>query len=652
MSYNRYNILSLLFIMNNLIIPDITQIIENGKLEDEYNVIKQLEETIIDLYDQNKSSEIFQNELLLLIELKQDNKFNIKKYSEINLDNINFDKNILDNKSNIVFTGPYIRSIFIDSNENKNEIKNEIFINCINKIDPKILIDNTYSETNDMYFKKTEKFCIYIMKQLYQNPSEVILSNYNLKRIGFYNNKIYVSTMFIVDYLKFNESINSNLTDPVFKTKLDLFDVFIHCNNNKPINIFETIDRKNFEEYKKVNITKYDIILNGLNPCEYVLNLYKSEQNDIIKAQLRLIILDLNSKNYLRSPAFYANFINLEEIDPELFDILKESKQYENIISELDNKFKSIVDINNLILAYYVKKDMSDDFYNFLKYKDDGQLIKIDTNLFNLIVEKDPKNIIISGIKNNYFSERTKYKIILWTQNLDYFNLIGDDFNMDIAINYINDIVENCFIKSFYFLYKVDNSIINIVDSDNNNLLHNIKEKNKFEDMITLLLKLDDSILFRKNKSNQNPLLKHSKDNNIKIVSILINQIIESDNETIFESTDNLKNNILHYLCMKEDTINLIKKVILIKPDVINYQNKLYETPLITCAKYSQENNLYYLKSIKADTKIVDINGNSVYHYICLNELCIGMDIDNKENIFGYKPSDYCKISPNYYLFI
>jgi ankyrin repeat protein len=103
---------------------------------------------------------------------------------------------------------------------------------------------------------------------------------------------------------------------------------------------------------------------------------------------------------------------------------------------------------------------------------------------------------------------------------------------------------------------------------------------------------------------------------------------------------------------MKDDVINLIKQVIIIKPDILNYQNKSYETPLIICSKYLQENNLYFLRSMKADMDLVDINGNSVYHYICLNELCIGMDIENKENIFGYKPSDYCKISTNYYYFI
>lgn len=646
--------------MNNLIIPDIYNLIQNNSIESEYTVIKELEETIIELYEKNSSSEIFKNELLLLIKLEKDNLFNIKINSELDITKfnniINFDK--ID-KQNIVISGPFIRSIFVD---NQSDIKKEIFLNCINNLEPKKLIDNTFSETNDMYFKNNNDYCIYIPKQKYHSPSEVILLNYNLKRVGYYNDNIYVSPMFIADYYKFKESINSDLVDPVFKTKLDLFDIYNHTKNIDNLNIFEIINKKNFEEYKKIKINKYDIINTdknnyGLNPCEYVLSLYKEEQNDIIKSQLRLIILDLNNKNYTRSPTFYAYLIGIEEIDEELFDILKENKQYCKIKdsnNQVNNQeyfnFKNLNDINNTILSYYIKNDMSDEFYNFLKYKDEK--IKLDTNIFNMIIERDPKNIIINGIKHNFFSDRTKYKIILWTQNLDYFNIIGDDFNIDIAIQYINEIVENCLIKSFYFLYKIDNTIINITDENNNNLLHNIKEKNKYEDMITLLLKLDDSILFKKNKSNQTALLKHAIEGNIKITSFLINQIIETNNDTLFELTDCNKNNILHYLCKYDDVINLIKKIIICKPEIINMQNKLYETPLIICAKSNQENNLYYLKSIKADLDLVDIYGNSVYHYICQNELCIGMDIENKENIFGYKPSDYCKISQNYYYFI
>ena len=224
--------------MNNLIIPDIAYLIESGKIENEYTVLKELEETIIDLYEKNGTSEIFQNELLLLIELEKINKFNINSYNELNLSEFKFDKSIKDNMNNIVLTGPYIRSIFIDK-LNLDEIKKEVFINCINNIDPKGLINSSYSETNDMYFKNTDNYCLYIMKKTYRNPSEIILSNYNLKRIGIYKGKTYISPMFIADYIRFIDSINSNQIDPVFKTKLDLFDILKHNHPSDNINIFD-----------------------------------------------------------------------------------------------------------------------------------------------------------------------------------------------------------------------------------------------------------------------------------------------------------------------------------------------------------------------------------------------------------------------------
>lgn len=656
MGFKSYKILFIIFIMDNILLPNIFEIIENNNIENEYSVINELEDTIIDLYEKNSSSGLFKNDFLLLLKLDDDiiKKLNMKTF-KLNLEIFNKNDKIKNNIDKIVITGPYIRSIFV---EDKMNIKKEIYINCIKDLKYTDLIDESYNEINDLYFKNIDEFIVYIPKKTFKNQSEVILSNYNLKRIGIYKNEIFVSSIFIADYIKLSDSINSDIVDPVYKTKLDIFDIYQHYNLQKNNTIFDIINKKNYEEYKKFKTTKYDIIdfdrnskSFNLNSCEYALELYKSEHNDIIKSQLKLIILDLSSKIFLRNPCFYADMINLEEIDSDLFDILKDSKIYLNIMKDFNQKIKSINDINNLILTYYIKKDLSDEFYNFLKYKDDKN-VKIDINIFNLIIQTDPKNIIINGIKNNFFSDRTKYKIILWTQNLDYFNLFSDEFNIDIATNYINDIVENCLIKSFYFLYKIDQSIINIVDSDNNNLLHNIKENGNFSDMIELILKLDDSLLFKKNNHNEIPLLKHCKNNNVKIVTYLIDSIIKNDNESLFELIDNDKNTILHYLCKNDDTLQLIKKIILIKPEILNYQNINYETPLILSAKYSQEDVIYFLKGVNAQMNICDIYGNTVYHYICQNELCIGLDIVNKENIFGYKPSDYSKISNNYYYFI
>jgi hypothetical protein len=644
--------------MNNILIPDINNLIHNNKLFDEYNVLSEIEETIIDLYDKKISSEIFNNKLLLLYELNTNNNFNIKLYDIFDIMNYNLDKKILDNIDNIVFTGSLIRKHLI--NYLNYNIKNELFINTINDIDVKTLIDNTYTEIADMYYKNYDDFIVYIKKEKFRNPSHVILSNYNLKRIGYYNNKLYVSSIFIADYNKFAETINSELIDPVFNTHIDIFDVLNHNHYNNHT-IFDLINRKNYIEFSKKKFTKYDILQEKITPFEYTLDLFLKEQNNIIKSQLRLILLDLNDKTYQRPPIFYCFLKNLEEVDSELYEIIissSKSRIFHDIKKDFELDFKNIHDINNLILKYYISKDKSDEIYEYLKYKNgDDKNVKIDQDIFNNIVKFDPKNIIITGIKNNFFSERTKYKIILWIQNLDYFNLIDDDFNIDIAISYINEIIDNCFIKSFYFLYKVDSSIINIMDENNNNLLHNINQKNKYEDMLTLLLKLDDSLLFKKNIFGEIPIIKHIKQKNYNIVNILLNYIIDTNNETIFEIIDNDKNCILHHLCRinrDDDNSNLefIKKIVLIKKDIINYQNKNYETPIIVASKNNQEDIIYFLKSMNCDMNLHDIYGNTVYHYVCLNELCIGMAVENKENIFGYKPSDYCKISQNYYYFI
>ena len=647
--------------MNNLIIPNIIEIIKNSKLDDEYNILIELEETIIDLYDKNISSELFKNEYLLLHELNKINDVNIKIYEDFNLSYYNLDKKILDNKHNIVFTGSLLRSIFIDKTKiEKNLIKEELFINLLNNCNINDIIDNTYTEINDMYYKKIDNLIIYVNKQKYKNISQIILSNYNLKRVGYYNDKLYVSAVFIADYNKFSDTINSNLVDPIFNTHVDIFDIFTHI-IKKEDTIFDYIYKKNFDEFKKKNFLKYDILnKDKLTPIEYTIQLYKNEQNDIIKSQLKLIILDLFDNNYQRPAIFYAYLIDLEEIDNELYEILlnsSKSRLFNDIKTIFEINIKNISDINNIILKYYISNDKYDEFYNFLKYKNgDEKNIRIDVDIFNNIITYDPKTIIVTGIKNNYFSERTKYKIILWTQNLDYFNLFEDDFNIEIAIGYMNEIIDNCFLKSFYFLYKLDNTIINIIDDNNNNLLHNITQKNNYQDMVKICLKLNDALLFKKNKKGEIPLMTHIKKKNTNIVKLFLDYIIETNNETIFEIIDINNNTILHYLCnyYGEDDINLdiIKKICLLKPEIINNQNKQFETAIIIAAKNSHEDIIYYLKGINVDMSCYDIYGNTVYHYICLNELCIGMAIENKENLFGFKPSSYCKISLNYYYFI
>ena len=46
------------------------------------------------------------------------------------------------------------------------------------------------------------------------------------------------------------------------------------------------------------------------------------------------------------------------------------------------------------------------------------------------------------------------------TEHLELIEISGITFNIDIAINYIKDIIENSKIRSFYYLYELDESIL------------------------------------------------------------------------------------------------------------------------------------------------------------------------------------------------
>jgi hypothetical protein len=99
---------------------------------------------------------------------------------------------------------------------------------------------------------------------------------------------------------------------------------------------------------------------------------------------------------------------------------------------------------------------------------------------------------------------------------------------------------------------------------------------------------------------------------------------------------------------MTNDT-DTLKFVLKKYSELINIPNNNFETPVIICCKYNNENMYYILKSMGADLDEKDYHGNTVYHYICLNKMCIGTIIKNIKNKFGLAPIDYLKLSHIYY---
>jgi hypothetical protein len=436
-----------------------------------------------------------------------------------------------------------------------------------------------------------------------------------------------------------------NYLDPVFNTELDMFDLEYQ---KKEItgDIFDVIHKKDYSALK--HITTYDLnkIKDNMTCIEYAIQLYIEEECDIIQGQLKLIIYDLLKHiKFKRFPAFYAELVKLEKYDAEMYEILL-TPEYLKLRQSIE-AFSSLEELNMSILNYYIINDMCDDFYSYIKliYK------KPSSDIFHTIIDTNPKKIITEGIKKKYFSDYNIYKIILLSEQLNYINLIHFDIN--IAVNFLDKIIKKCLTKSFYYLYKKDTNIINTVDANNNTLLHNInisEREDLVEDMIKLLVTLDEHILSKKNNNGYTPLLYHAE-NNIDICLLLIKVIQEKNLTNLFNDKTNDNNNLLHILCKKNINLRIIKKVVYDNIELINNVNNNNETPIMISCKNKCEDIYYLLKGIGADLNVLDMFGNTLEHYICLNEMCIGMGIKNKENIFGYTPQDYCKISSDYYMF-
>jgi len=640
--------------MSSLIIPSIEDLITNYKEDIDYCFIKELEELILNYYT-GKNNLTNVDNFILLKNIKDMNF--IKTYKEINIKylielyNLNktISNNIENNIENIVFTGSIIRSMLINKPLD-DSFKKELFINCIN-IDPSSLIDSNFKSNEFMYYLNKDDYNLCIFKKVFTTQSEAILRNPVLKRFGLYNNIIYSSYSFIIDYYKNLDIISSEIYEPIFKTPLDIFDIYKFENKNNLKDVFDLIGLKDYELFIKNKKLIHDTIKNNLTPIEYAISLYLESQNDIIKDNLNKIIIELHTYNFMRNHCFYCKIHKLDEFNADLFDTITQNKEYDKILDfGINNRLNisNLHDVNNLYLEYYISLDNYDAFYNYLKYIN----LQIDNNIVNYIIRKIPKNIILQGIKNNIFEDKYIYKIILITQELDYFGLIND-FSLPYSLNYLNDIINLNLTKSLYFLYNIDKDIIRTIDDENNNLLHKVSEKqNDYIELIKLLLKLDDSLIFNKNKNGQNPLMYHIEKNNLNITEFLI-EYINLNCDIVYETTDLNYNTILHYLC-KKDTFYIIKKLlsneIILKQ--LNKQNKKKYTPIITAALYKQEELIYLLKSYNADLNITDIFGNTVYHYICYNSLCLGMTIPNIDNNFYYTPKDYLRISDKYYYFL
>ena len=629
--------------------------------------IKNYELSIQKLFSSDNSSQFIKNSHTYIVNITEDHK---DLFPYLNIFNNEFNKelesfNIL-NFNNIIITGPYIRSFLI---KNLNyPIRKEIYLyNCTDNKWSDILDISKFSETKIEYISENNGFKISLIKKKYISPSHVILQHNFIKRVGIINNNIYVSNMFLIEYLNHIKYLENDFHDPFLNVPYDPLDIYQHIDNSiiHPIKAIETIDIESIKEIKQnqynklYGIKKYynnDIIIQKLTPIEFCIEKYTKEKNPIILNELRNIIIFLNNENYKRPPFIYAKYINLHTIDDKIYNILLLTKNKYNIDEQYINKIFNVncCNIDLYVLEYLIENKMNTEFIKYLDYIE-FNIVDHTVNNTNIIIDmiikhhkRDNLEIVNLLLSTNKIDNNLCYYICLFSENFKISNLF--DFDYEIAFNYFNDIVEKCLYKSIYFLLEKDDTLINTLDSNGNNIFHKIKpisDKDSLKDTIDLLLVFSPTLINKKNNDGITPIMYYAKE-----YPELLLYFIDYDIDVF--KVDNEENTFLHYLCANRNINNLKILKIYIKKyqNIINMSNKNLETPAIIACINKNEDIFYILKSLGGDLSSADRYGNTVYHYICRNAICIGHIIENTKNKFGLSPEDYCSISKKFYNFI
>ena len=227
---------------------------------------------------------------------------------------------------------------------------------------------------------------------------------------------------------------------------------------------------------------------------------------------------------------------------------------------------------------------------------------------------------------------------------MDYLDL--DDID-DILLNYVDSIVKDGLLRSFYYLMKINKSgVIDYKTENGDNVLHMLNSKDKSDDILKLVMKVDENLINEPNNDGMTPLHKFAENGLLSKIEIVLGY-----EETDYTITDKNGNTFLHYLCKNGHT-DIIKSCARRVKSIIDEQNSNNETAVLVSCINKHEEIYYILKGFKANLFIKDTHGNTVYHYICLNGICCSLIIPSVENNFGYTPYDYCKIAKMYYNFV
>jgi ankyrin repeat protein len=399
-----------------------------------------------------------------------------------------------------------------------------------------------------------------------------------------------------------------------------------------PLRMIESVDFDEIVKLQEKSIAKiYNYNSNYKTLIEIALDKYMQEENIIIIENLEKIIIYLLGYKYRREPYYYATYIELWNKNQNLYKLICEDKKIE-IVKNLD-------EINNMIIENHIENDDHESLIQYLIFLQK----KINKMHIDLLIKYKAQNTIHELIKNKILDDYLTYYLILMSGEVN--NVSDFDLDIEIAMNFFKEIVSNGIYDSFIYLIDRDETIIKTLFEDRKNILYYLKPNNKFEKIIKKIFETMPELANICDDNGETALIYHSK-YNPELLKFILNY--DSIDLTI---TDNDGNTCLHHLC-KQDEQKILKYILKKYPELINLPNKNFEYPVTIACKNKREEMFYILKYNKANLEVKDKYGNTPYHYICANSICINMEIKNIPNFFGSTPKDYCYLSHKYYSFL
>lgn len=603
------------------------------------STIKNYEDTLQKIFSSGKDSSITSDPFTFLWKINKDGD-NSDMFPELkNIDLDSFGISLNDFSKNVIIMGPFVRScLFNSTNDKSAKIRDELYFFKYDEDKWDDIIDlSIFTEKKTEYVYQDDERKISLVKKKYKSPAHIIIQHDYLKRVGWCGGSFYASSMFLIEIQKHLDLIDSKFRDPILNIPYDPLEVYQPCEKDKthPIKIIDMINYRELLQLSKKNLTK---LFNSKTCVELCLDKLVKENHPMLLNQLKQMILYLACVSYKRPPFIYAKMLEIDKKFPEIYKILKNfTNEYK--ITDIHHIPQSINEINNDILELLIAKNAPDEFFDYLTFSKH----KIEKILIDMVIKYGSDKIAMTIINNKLIDKYLAYYLIFMSENIELTKSLDHSVDLDLATNYLKDILENGKIRSFYYLYDSDPSIITTLSNEGNNLLHQIKQNGKYEELIELIIKLNPDLVNLKNNNKETPIVYHAIHN-----PNLLTIFLDFEFDCTLVDTDG--NTFLHHLS-KHDYPDILKLSLKRCPELIDMPNKKSETPSIIACQAGNENGFYVLKGMGANLDTTDCYGNTPYHYICATSMCLGMIIKNSANFFGLTPLDYCKISDEYYGF-